>query len=156
MYLKTLILAATSLGLAPSLLDAQERTQTAVTVEVVIALDVQDRQPVGGAEAFPDDIGQLVAWTRVTGAANTTIEHVWKHRDHELVVPLEIGGSPWRTWSRKNIPPEWDGEWTFEVRDADGEVVSITTFTVGGGRWTTPPGESSSRFRPVGGASAGG
>jgi hypothetical protein len=76
----------------------------------------------------------VVAWTRVTGAANTTIEHVWRHGDHELVVPLEIGGSPWRTWSRKNIPPEWDGEWTFEVRDADGQVVSTTTFTVGGGR----------------------
>ncbi len=134
MHVKISILAATLLGLAPATLDAQESTQAAVTVEVVIALDVQDRQPVGGAETFPEDVGQVVAWTRVTGAANTTIEHVWRYGDHELVVPLEIGGSPWRTWSRKNIPLEWDGEWTFEVRDADGQVVSTTTFTVGGGR----------------------
>ncbi len=133
MHVKISILAATLLGLAPPTLDAQESTQAAVTVEVVIALDVQDRQPVGGAETFPEDVGQVVAWTRVTGAANSTIEHVWRYRDHELVVPLEIGGSPWRTWSRKNIPAEWDGEWTFEVRDADGQVVSTTTFTVGGG-----------------------
>jgi hypothetical protein len=131
MHLKNLVLAATLLGLAPSLLDAQE--QAAVTAEVVIAQDVQDREPVGGAEAFPEDVGQLVAWTLVTGAANTTIEHVWKHLDNEFVIPLEIGGSPWRTWSRKTVPAEWDGAWTFEVRDAAGVVVSTTTFTVGGG-----------------------
>ena len=134
MYVKMSILAATLLGLAPPTLDAQEQTQAAITVEVVIALDVQDRQPVGGAETFPEDVGRLVAWTRVTGAANTTIEHVWRYRDHEFTVPLEIGGSPWRTWSGKTILPEWDGEWTFEVRDAEGQVVSTTTFTVGGGR----------------------
>ncbi len=134
MYVKMSIVAAMLLGLAPPTLDAQEQAQATVTVEVVIALDVQDREPVGGAEAFPADVGQVVAWTRLTGASNTTIEHVWRHGDNEFVVPLEIGGSPWRTWSTKNIPVEWDGEWTFEVRDADGQVVSTTSFTVGGGR----------------------
>ena len=31
------------------------------------------------------------------------------------------------------IPPEWTGEWTFQVKDADGNVAFETTFTVGGG-----------------------
>ena len=134
MYVKMSMLAATLLGLAAPTLAAQEVTQAAITVEVVIALDVQDHQPVGGAVTFPEDVGQLVAWTRVTGAANTTIEHVWRYRDYEFVIPLEIGGSPWRTWSRKTVLPEWDGEWTLEVRDADGQVASTTNFAVGGGR----------------------
>lgn len=131
MSLKKVIPFVLLIGLFPMALVSQ---QTAVEVEVVIALSVEDRQPVGGGTTFPEDIGQLTAWTRVTGAANTTIEHVWRYREHERVIPVSVGGSPWRTWTTKNIPPEWDGEWTFEVRNANGEVVSTTTFTVRGTR----------------------
>ena len=119
------------LGVTATPLVAQQQTQSAVEVEVVIGLNVQDREPVGGAESFPATVGQLFAWTRVSGASDTTIEHVWSYGDHELVVPIQIGGSPWRVWSTKNIPAEWTGEWTFEVRDAAGNVVSTTTFRVG-------------------------
>ena len=72
MYVKMSILAATLLGLAPPTLDAQERTQAAITVEVVIALDVQDRQPVGGAETSPEDVGQLVSTTTFTVGGGLT------------------------------------------------------------------------------------
>lgn len=120
------------LGLVPAVLCAQAEA-TAVEAEIVIATGIEDREPVGGSTSFSEDVGQVTGWTKVSGAQNTTIEHVWKYRDHEFVVPLNIGnGSPWRIWSTKNIPPEWDGEWTFEVRDADGNVVASTTFTVGG------------------------
>jgi len=113
-------------------LPALAQAASSVEAEIVIAASVQDREPVDPGTSFPADIGKVTAWTRVTGAANTTIEHVWKHGDLEFVVPLEIGGSPWRTWSTKNIPPEWAGEWTVEVRDANGTVVASATFTVGG------------------------
>jgi len=113
--------------LLPAILFAQDQ---AVEVEIVIALDVEDRQPVSGGTSFPEDVGQLTAWTRVTGLANTTIEHVWRYGEHERVIPVNIGGSPWRTWTTKNIPAEWDGEWTLEVRTEDGEVVGSTTFTI--------------------------
>jgi len=132
MSLKSVVPFALLVGLTPAALVAQE--QTAVDVEIVIALSVEDRQPVGGGTAFPEDVGQLTAWTRVTGLDNTTIDHVWRYREHERVIPVNIGGSPWRTWTTKNIPPEWDGEWTLEVRDANGEVLASTTFTVGGTR----------------------
>jgi len=113
-------------------LTAQQQAQMAVSADVVIALNVEEREPVGAAEAFSAGVGQLFAWTKVTGAANTTVEHVWRYQEHELVVPINIGGSPWRVWSTKNIPPEWTGQWTFEVRTADGSVVATTTFTVSG------------------------
>ena len=79
-------------------------------VELVVASGVTDREPVGASNNFPADVGEVTAWTRVTGAANSTIEHVWRHGDLEFVVTLNIGGSPWRTWSTKNIPAEWAGE----------------------------------------------
>lgn len=104
-----------------------------VQAELVIGTDVSDREPVGAGTSFTADVGQLVAWTRVTGAESTTIEHVWRFPDGEVeaVVPLQIGGSPWRTWSTKVIPPEWAGDWTVEVRDEAGNVISSANITVG-------------------------
>ena len=131
MHLRKLIPAVLlSVGLVTAGLPAQQQM---VDAEIVIARSVEDREPVGAGEDFPSNVGQLAGWTRVTGAANTTIEHVWRHRGNENVIPLNIGqGSPWRTWSRKTIPSDWTGQWTFEVRDADGNVIATTTFTVGG------------------------
>lgn len=131
MHLSKLMPTALLLGLLPATVVAQQQADTTVTVEIVIAINVEDREPVGGAEQFPADVGELFGWTRVSGASNMTVEHVWRYQDHELVVPINVGGSPWRAWSTKNIPPEWTGEWTFEVRDDSGNVVASVTFTVG-------------------------
>ena len=133
MHLRKLILVILVIlvsGLVTARLPAQRQF---VDAEIVIARSVQDREPVGAGDDFPSNVGQLAGWTRVTGAANTTIEHVWRYQGMENVIPLRIGqGSPWRTWSRKTIPSDWTGQWTFEVRDAGGNVIATTTFTVGG------------------------
>ena len=133
MHLRKLILVILAIlvsGLVTAGLPAQRQF---VDAEIVIARSVQDREPVGAGDDFPSNVGQLAGWTRVTGAANTTIEHVWRYQGMENVIPLRIGqGSPWRTWSRKTIPSDWTGQWTFEVRDAGGNVIATTTFTVGG------------------------
>ena len=102
------------------------------SVELVIALDVAERQPVGASHMFPADTSHVVAWTRVTGASGTTIEHVWRYEEYEFIVPLDIGGPSWRTWSRKTIPVGWTSEWTVEIRDAEGNVLATDAFRVGG------------------------
>jgi hypothetical protein len=69
---------------------------------------------------------------RVTDGAGQTVNHVWFHGDTEVGnVPLSIGGSPWRTWSRKTIPPDATGAWHVEIRDAAGTVLKRIDFTVG-------------------------
>lgn len=110
---------------------AQEEGAEGVEVEASIALGVEDRMPVDAGTEFPADVGTLYAWTRITGAAGTTVDHVWIHEDHESLVNINVGGSPWRVWSTKTIPEEWTVEWTFEVRDAGGAVLHTTTFMVG-------------------------
>src|SRR5947208_1791404 len=84
---------------------------------------------------FPVDVGQLVFWTKVSGApagTETTIHHVWFHGDTQVGdVELHVAGSPWRTWSRKTVPADWTGAWHVEVRDAAGTVVKRVDFTVG-------------------------
>jgi hypothetical protein len=102
-----------------------------VAVEIAIGRNVVDRMPVDTASAFPTDVGRLACWTRVTGAAGTTIQHVWIHGTDEYPVSLQVGGSPWRVWSTKQIPAEWAGEWRVEVRDGAGHVLATARFTVG-------------------------
>ncbi|MEE9534680.1 MAG: DUF2914 domain-containing protein [Acidimicrobiia bacterium] len=114
---------------AAGLLPAQEAE---ISVEAAIATDVVDRMPVDTGSTFSADVGQLWCWTRVSGAEGTVIQHVWMHGPHENAIELPtIGGSPWRTWSNKSIPPDWTGEWRVEIRDEDGNVVETVRFTVG-------------------------
>jgi hypothetical protein len=126
--MKGLMLATAMAGLTATGIAAQEVPDVAL----VIAIDVLERQPVGEGTEFSSDVAQLVAWTRVTGLADTTVRHVWRHQGHERVLELTVGGSPWRTWSRKNIPAAWTGDWSVEVLDAQGNVLATAEFTVGG------------------------
>lgn len=104
---------------------------SAVSVDAVLARSVLDRMPQDTGSTFPADVGQLVLWTRVSGAAGTAIRHVWFHGETEADnVELQVGGSPWRTWSRKNIPADWTGAWHVEVRDAAGAVLKRIDFTI--------------------------
>lgn len=101
------------------------------TVEAEVATAIVDRMPDGAGSAFGVDVGEVFLWSRVEGAEGTTIQHVWIHGPHEFSVPLTIGGSPWRTWSSKVVPPEWTGEWTVEIRDSTGNLLDALSFTVG-------------------------
>jgi len=69
---------------------------------------------------------------RVTGANGQTLHHVWFHGTDQVGdVALTIGGSPWRSWSRKTIPTDAKGAWHVEIRDAAGTVLKKIDFTVG-------------------------
>jgi DUF2914 family protein len=102
--------------------------------EALIAKSVVDRAPQDTGAAFPADVGQVVCWTRVSGAAGgETIHHVWFHGDDQVGdVTLTVGGSPWRTWSRKTVPADATGPWHVEIRDASGNMVRRVDFTIGG------------------------
>jgi hypothetical protein len=140
MTTKALLPIAMVLGLAGGLA-AQDTTAaraaapaapSPVTVEAVLARNVMDRAPQDTGVAFPPDVGTLVLWMRVTGGDGQALNHVWFYGDTEVGnVPLSIGGSPWRTWSRKTIPPEATGAWHVEIRDAAGTVLKRIDFTVG-------------------------
>ncbi len=139
---KTLTLALALTVAGAGALAAQDTTRMApaapaaapstATVEAVLARNVMDRVPQDTGIAFPPEVGQLVLWMRVTGGEGQTLSHVWFHGDTEVGnVPLMVGGSPWRTWSRKTIPADATGAWHVEVRDAAGNVLKRIDFTVG-------------------------
>ncbi len=113
-------------ALLPGVLSAQ------VTVEAEIAEAIVDMMPQNPGTDFASEVGAVVCWTRVVGAEGSEIQHVWIHGDMEFPVTLAVNGSPWRTWSRKTIPPEWAGEWRVEIRDGQGNLLETLTFTIGG------------------------
>ena len=103
-----------------------------VSVEAVLARSVVDRAPQDTGTAFPDSVGAVLLWMRATGASGQTLHHVWFFGDTEVGdVPLTIGGSPWRTWSRKSVSVEAKGAWHVEIRDDAGTVLKRIDFTVG-------------------------
>ena len=102
------------------------------TVEAVLARSVADRAPQDTGSSFSDSVGTVLLWMRVTGANGQTLHHVWFHGDEQVGdVPLTVGGSPWRTWSRKQIPADAKGAWHVEIRDEAGNVLKRIDFTVG-------------------------
>ncbi len=122
-------------GLAAQEAPAPMAQASSLSVEAVVGRDVMDRMPVDTGSAFPAGVGTLVCWSRVTGApasAETIIHHVWFRGDEQAAdIELRLGGSPWRTWTRKTILAEWTGPWRVEVRDAAGTVLATVSFTVG-------------------------
>jgi hypothetical protein len=119
-------------AVAPAAAPAAATPAAATVTDAVVAKSVLDRQPQDTGTAFPADVGQLVCWTKVSGAAGATLHHVWFHGDTQVGdVELQVGGSPWRTWSRKTVPADWTGPWHVEVRDASGTALKRIDFTVG-------------------------
>lgn len=125
--MKKMMLGVLALGLI-----AAAAPQQAATVEIAIGKSVASGMPVDTAAAFPADVGQVAGWTRVTGlAAGSKITHLWIHGADSSKVELNVGGSPWRTYSRKTIPAGATGDWTLEVWAADGAKLATKSFKIG-------------------------
>lgn len=119
---------------APLAAQEAQQPQSAMNVTTaVIATGVQDREPVGVGDQFPADVGQVYFYTVFEGDfPETNVAHVWYRNGEEVSrVELRVKGPRWRTWSSKTISPEWTGEWTARVVDAEGNVLAEATFTVG-------------------------
>lgn len=110
---------------------ADERDGSLEVSEILIATGIQDREPVGEADTFPADVNKLYCYTKVEGGSEgDTITHKWL-KDGEVMaeVTLDLGGSPWRTYSSKLIMPEWTGAWITEVLH-NGVALTSKPFTI--------------------------
>ena len=125
----------------PSTARAQDPTQagaakpaaaatTAATAEAAVGTSIADRTLAGAAESFPKGTEKLYCFSRVSGAADSEIEHVWYKGDAEQArVKLKVGGSPWRTHSSKMLGEDASGDWRCDVVQ-DGKVLQSVKFKV--------------------------
>lgn len=95
-----------------------------------VGTDVVDRELKGKGDQFEEG-SKVVFFTRVIGGADgDRIRHVWLHEKEEVVsIGLTLGGSHWRTYSRKTLPPGTTGAWAVEARDAEDRVLARAEFT---------------------------
>lgn len=99
----------------------------ATVAEARLGKDVVDRQIVDETTTFAID-EKAFLWMRIEGAADQTVTVTWSIGENTYPVTLNIGASPWRTWSSKllHIP----GEWAVAVTDAAGRPLYEATFKV--------------------------
>ena len=90
---------------------------------------VENRQLAGENNRFAEGTA-VWFWTRVEdGNSGETIHHVWLREGVEADrISLKLGGSSWRTYSRKTLGPESAGNWAVEARDERGRVLARREF----------------------------
>lgn len=98
--------------------------------EGVITTQVVDHAPIDELESYPAQLGKLFCFTRIIGAeGETTVTHVWFYQDQEMArIDLPVRSSSWRTYSSKNILPQWAGDWKVQVLDDAGLEIGVIPF----------------------------
>jgi hypothetical protein len=100
--------------------------QSLEVADAKLGKGVQDRQIVDETATFAVN-EKAYLWLRVTGGPGDITVN-WSIGDHTDTVPLNIGGSSWRTWSNKTL---WQaGDWKVTVTGSDGQVLKEITFQV--------------------------
>lgn len=100
--------------------------------EISICRGIEDRKPVEVDTIFPDIVGIVYCFTKVTGATEpVTISHVWYFNDREMTrTDLPVRSKGWRTWSSKKIRKGWIGNWRVDVVSSEGVVLAGKEFTI--------------------------
>lgn len=120
-------------------------TAAALQVEMEVGSGISERMPTGMAASFGADVGKVFTWCRITGAADTTsIKHVYYFNGTEIAaIELPVKSPSWRTWSSKDILPQWVGDWEVKVMDKSGNLLASKTFKITGAMPAeTPPAET--------------
>jgi Protein of unknown function (DUF2914) len=99
----------------------------AQAAEVKAAKGIENKEPVEEGTSFVAG-DKVFIWSRVTGAANTTIKHVWKKNGQEIwFATLPVKSTRWTTSSRRTVQP---GQYVVEVQAEDGSVLGSVSFDV--------------------------
>jgi len=124
--MRHLLLLALILLLLPAMASAS------VTVEGTLTTAISERQPVDQVTELPPNVTRLYCFTRILGGEEVgTVVHVWYWGDREMArVELPVRSDDWRTWSSKNVLPEWHGNWRVEVLDTAGTLLQSFAFQV--------------------------
>jgi hypothetical protein len=115
--------------------ESQTGTSHPFTIErMVVATGVEDREPVGVAEKFPQSTEKVYCFIEAKDVTeDTKVEVVWFHSGNKLHT-YELGlqkGSRWRTFAYKNLRG-MTGEWKVELKDSAGNTIQSLSFLVEG------------------------
>lgn len=99
---------------------------------LVIAKDVQNREPVGVSDTFPATTKKVYCFLDAKEIKkDTQIKVVWYWKDkkvHTYKLPLKQGYR-WRTFAYKNLSGH-KGNWKVKIKDSEGYLVKSISFKV--------------------------
>ena len=125
--------AAVAFGSTAAPAAAQQETETEMdpTVELTFATSVENGEPVGEAESFPADVGEIFAYLHIKdGTEGEVLNVVWTYQGNEAQEELQLEAGAGAQWAVVQIPEQATGEWTVEIRH-EGSVLTSSTFMVG-------------------------
>lgn len=114
------------------ILSASGQEKEFTIARLVVGTGVENREPVGVAEAFPATTEKVYCFLEATEISkDMEISFVWFHGEKEMLktnLPLQTGPK-WRTFANKNIGG-MKGDWKVEVRDTKGNLLKDIKFKV--------------------------
>lgn len=101
------------------------------TAEVKVGTGIEKMELQGESKAFTVAAGSKVhVWTKVTGAADTTIAVVFTKGEKMSRQELKVPRSPYRTNAYRTFRKGDEGAWTAKVVGADEAELGAVAFTV--------------------------
>ena len=107
------------------------KTEAKASAEVKVGTGIEKVEIQGESASFkvPADT-KLYAWTKVTGAAESTVTVVFSKGDRTSKQELKVPRSPYRTNAYRTFRKGDEGNWTVKVLAADGAELGTASFAV--------------------------
>jgi len=90
---------------------------------------IENREPVSELTTISNTVSNVYFFTELLGLNGHTITHRWEYNRKIMAeVSFNVGADRWRTWSSKNILPNWTGTWKVSILDEGGNVIEQNEF----------------------------
>lgn len=110
---------------------AETKAEAKAAAEVKVGTGVEKMELQGEAASFKVAAGtKIYAWTKVTGAADSSISVVFSKGERTSKQELKVPRSPYRTNAYRTFRKGDEGSWTVKVLSADGAELGAASFTV--------------------------
>jgi hypothetical protein len=115
---------------APAAAPATPAESHGTVARAIFTSSVNEREPTDKLTSLTNDVTNIVFFTELKGMQGQSVTHRWEHDNKVMAeVKFDVGGPRWRVFSNKTLDPSWTGEWKVSVVDANGGIVSASTFT---------------------------
>ncbi|HEY3270518.1 MAG TPA: DUF2914 domain-containing protein [Geothrix sp.] len=110
---------------------AEAKAETKAGAEVKVGTGVEKMELQGESASFKVAAGtKIYAWTKVSGAADSTVTVAFSKGDRTSKQELKVPRSPYRTNAYRTFRKGDEGSWTVKVLAADGAELGKADFTV--------------------------
>lgn len=95
---------------------------------------VDSREPVdqlsGALAVQSGETHRIYFFTEISQMSGKQVRHQWLHQERVVAdMTFNIGSDRWRTWSSKQVPADWTGDWRVRVLAMDGEILADQAFS---------------------------